>query len=94
VMADETSDILNRKTLNILVKPLGVDGPFRLITTKFLERCDAAHVSQSVIECLQKLGVPLSDLLTFHSDNARYMNACASTLKGLSPRYVYFAADK
>jgi len=83
VIPDETMDIKNRKVLNILIGPADPDSKLRLVTTKFLDKCDSETISAAVVESLQEIFVPIENLVCFKSDNAPYMIKARRTLKEL-----------
>jgi hAT family C-terminal dimerisation region/Protein of unknown function (DUF 659) len=89
VTADETTDILARKVLNILVKPLGHLQKSRLITTTFLEKADADTVVEQILAAVTLIKRPPNSIVVLCSDNAPYMIKAGENLKKVSPRLLH-----
>ena len=86
-MADETTDLKNRKVLNILMAPAEPKANFRLVYTKFLhEGYSAAIIANAVSDCVRQMQVEHDHVICFKSDNAPYMISAGKTLNGLYPR--------
>ena len=86
-MADESTDIKNRKVLNILMSPAEPNAHFRLVYTKFLkDGYSAAIIANAVSDCVRQMEVDPSRVIGFKSDNAPYMLSAGRTLSGLYPR--------
>ena len=89
VMAEETTDLKNRKLLNILMAPAEPKAHFRLVSTRFLnDGCSAVIISNAVAKCLMKMQVEHTRVVGFTSDNAPYMISAGKTLKQLYPRFL------
>lgn len=86
VMPDETIDILNRKVLNVLIGVAGEEGTFRIVSTKFVDKCDSITVCKHIIDSLHSVSVDTSQVVCLKSDNAKYMLAAGRTLHGLCER--------
>lgn len=78
VIVDETTDVMGRYVVNVLLQPLdafaGADNcrPL-LVNTEFLEEVNNSTMSQVVIRTLSNLNADFNDVPAFISDNAAYM---------------------
>lgn len=88
-IVDESMDIKNRKLLNILIGVAKPGSPSRLVTSKFVKKCDGATVSNAIVDALHSVSVATSQLVCLKSDNARYMLSAGKTLQGLSSRMIH-----
>lgn len=86
LIVDESTDIKNRKLLNILVQPAELHEKPRLAYSKFLDKCDSNTVANAVLDSLRLLEISTSQVICLKSDNVRYMLSAGTTLKGLCPR--------
>ena len=86
---DETIDIKNRKLVNVLIKTLDLDSNFRLVKTQFVDNCNANTIVDCVLDTLEELKINRKNFCAFITDNAPYMYAAASRLKGLSTRVLH-----
>lgn len=89
VTVDESMDLKNRKLVNVLVGPAQPNISSRLVASKFVQKCDAAAISNVVLEALSTISVKTSHLVCLKSDNAKYMLSAGNTLKGLSRRMIH-----
>ena len=95
VIVDETSDVMGRYVVNVLMQPLeAFGGPAScqalLVNTEFLQQVDNSTMAQVVIRSLANMNVGFNDVLTFVSDNAAYMKKCFKDgLKGILPNAVH-----
>ena len=76
VTVDETSDILGRYVVNVLMQPLDAfRGPTScqvlLVNTEFLQQVDNSTMAQVVIRLLANMSVGFNDVLAFVSDDVR-----------------------
>jgi hypothetical protein len=86
LIVDETTDIKNRKVLNILAGPAVIGSRFRLVSCEFLDKCNSVTVSNAILECLRTIDVQTERLICVKSDNARYMLAAGVSLQGICGR--------
>lgn len=85
-MADETTDIKNRKILNILMAPAEPKASFRLVSTKFMNDCSATAIANAVVKCVGEMKVEPERVVCFKSDNAPTMMSAGRKLKELYSR--------
>lgn len=89
VTVDESMDLKNRKLVNVLVGPAQPNTVSRLVASKFVQKCDAATVSNVILDALSTISVRTSQLVCLKSDNAKYMLSAGKTLKGLAGRMIH-----
>ena len=86
IVADEASDSQDRFGLHILFIP-GMDGSSEcgpaayLADIVYLEKVNALTVSQSVLACVARMGIPYSNVSAFVTDNASYMSKAFQNMK-------------
>ena len=83
IIADESTDLLNRPVLNILFQLLSPTGelhgenleisPPLLVKTVFMERVNHATVSQTLLQCCGNFQIDFTKVMLFLSDSASYM---------------------
>jgi len=76
-------DIKNRKVLNILVGALNPEAQTRLVTTRFLDKCDSSTVANFILDCLSSISLDRQHLVCLKSNNAPYMIAAGRILQSL-----------
>jgi len=75
VIVDETTDVMGRYVVNVLMQPLDAfegdaDCQALLVNMEFLESVNNATMAQVVIRSLAAMNVKFDDVLPFVSDNA------------------------
>ena len=90
LVVDETTDIKNRKVVNVLVAPLGVvnEKP-RLVKTKIVEHCNADVIVNLILDTLDLIGVHRSNFIVLISDSAPYMLSAGRRLAGIAPQLLH-----
>lgn len=94
IIADETTDIVGRYAVNVLIQPLNAFKPDEssamLVNTDFLTEVNNVSIAQLIIHTLTEVNVHFNDVVAFVTDNAAYMKKCfRDNLRGLLPNAVH-----